>query len=118
MKVTVDRDGVCAGDDVSHERLVEVGSPESLEAFVRAVIWAYPLPIIAGAEATWCLSADFPLAVVAQQWTEPRFLPGLQVASLCRPFPAEGAKLRFSYFAQTDPNVVANVLGRLHLNWW
>ena len=115
MKVRVDRDSVCAGDDTEpHAAVVTIADAESLEMAIRAVIAAYRLPSIAGGQATWCVSCDVPVAVVTQQAPDPKFLPWVQFVTRCDP-PREGLTVYFSYLAQLDPDLVFDVLRRVRV---
>jgi hypothetical protein len=71
------------------------------------------LPRIAGGKATWSIASNIPVAVLAQQWTEPRVFthaPGELDAS-------EGVlRLHFNYHAQMDPQVAYETLWGLQLN--
>jgi hypothetical protein len=65
--------------------------------------------------ATWALSSGIPLAVVAQQWQEPRVLFRLD-AERERLDAGDGElRLHWSYFAQLDPELVLEVLRNLRL---
>ena len=68
------------------------------------------LPSISGGKATWSVVSDGPLAVVAQQWSEPRCLPFLEQRwrnALRR----DGAlRLHFNYHAQLSPEDVYRLL--------
>jgi hypothetical protein len=117
MKAYFTRDSVCAGDDgdAPHAREIEVPDDVTVDALVRLVWREADLPRIAGERATWCISSGVPLAVIAQQWPEPRpisFLPP-KLTDL----DVMGATVRFhiSYFAQEDPETVYGVLRRLQL---
>ena len=117
FKAHVTRDSVAAADDMDppHAKTVRVSDASSVETIVLAVIGSYSLPRISGGRATWCLSSSVPLAVVAQEWDEPRFLPRLpRLAEADGAAPAR-LELHFSYFAQMDPEVVFDVLRRLRL---
>ena len=73
------RDSVCAGDDCDapHELVLPIRD-KSLRSVTNCLLGAQYLASIAGGRATWILQADGeegrPLAVLAQQWSEPRFL--------------------------------------------
>ena len=113
MKVHVDRSSVHVSDDFeSHACVVEVPATDSLEALVRSVLQAYPLPSIAGGKATWCVSVDYPVAVIAQEWRQPYFLPTLQVLSTRTPV-GDGVEMCFSYLDQIDPDSVVSILTRI-----
>jgi hypothetical protein len=115
MRVYFSRDSVCAGDDsdAPHAREIELPADASIEAIVRGALKASPLASIAGGKATWCVSSGLPLAVIAQEWSEPKFLHPIppKLSDLDRR--GEMVRLHFSYFAQQDPDVVFGVLRRL-----
>jgi hypothetical protein len=107
MMIRVDRDSVAMGDDaLPHAETIELPPETSLADVVAHLRERNFLAMIAGGEATWILMADRPLAVVAQQWDEPRFL----VAS-SRPIGSlgtdgAGVSLMFRYWKQHDPDRV------------
>lgn len=117
MNIYVTRDSVAAGDDgdAPHARTFAEPQPLSLEQAVRRVLSANYLPSISGGLATWCAASGVPIAVIAQQWNEPRmlFLGGAASAALDRS--VNLLRLHFSYFAQRDPDIVLEVLSRLCL---
>ena len=117
MNVYVTRESVAAGDDAAapHAMEMQIAEPVSLESAVAAVLSARYLPSISGGHATWSIASGIPLAVVAQQWTAPRwlFLTKSNLAALDR---RDGVlRLHFNYHAQLDPEVVLRVLENLHL---
>jgi hypothetical protein len=116
MKVRVNRDSVCAGDDVeAHDLVLDLPAAETLAALVASVLRSYELPQIHGGKATWCLSSRRPIAVVAQQWPSPRMVPWqARPVSDCKI--VDGVvRLHFSYLVQIDPDVAYEVLRSLHL---
>lgn len=117
MIVHLTRDSVAAGDDgdAPHDRALHVPEGVTVRDLVRHVCRAADLPSIVGGKATWGLASGVPLAVVAQQWAEPRMLPAApeRVGALNV---VDGViQMHFTYFAQRDPEVVLDVLGRLRL---
>ncbi|WP_433478411.1 hypothetical protein ACQPZP_16060 [Spirillospora sp. CA-142024] len=95
------------GDDVlPHAQTIELPPETSLARVVAHLLERHFLATIAGGKATWILVAGGPLAVVAQQWDEPRFLvdPSRPIGS----FAAEGGgvSLMFRYWKQNDPDRV------------
>ncbi|TDC25690.1 hypothetical protein E1265_06385 [Streptomyces sp. 8K308] len=110
MRVTVDRGSVAMGDDVlPHAETTELPPETPLADIVARLLERHFLATIAGGRATWILVAGDrrPLAVVAQQWDEPRFLvdPALPIGSL--PTGEEnGLSLMFRYWKQHDPDHV------------
>ena len=117
MKAYVTRDSVCAGDDgdAPHARTLELPDDMTHENLVRRVVEAVRLPSIIGGNASWCVSSGIPLAVIAQQWDEPKLLHFIPPKYAELDVSGDTIKLHFSYFAQQDPNVVFDVLYRLHL---
>ena len=108
MKITVDRMSVAAGDDADpHGVTVDVPPDRPLAEVVGGLLERRYLATIAGGRATWILvTGTRPLAVVAQQWDEPRYLvdPARPIGS----FGADGGgvSLLFRYWMQQDPDHV------------
>jgi hypothetical protein len=116
MQVRVDRDSVCAGDDVeAHDRILAVPDTGTLEGLTSSVLRVFDLPRIQGGRATWCLTSRRPVAVVAQEWSAPRMVPWQsRPISDCKM--VDGVvRLHFNYLAQVDPEIVLQVLQRLRL---
>lgn len=67
MKAYITRDSVCAADDIDVLHVLHLQVPEAWtwESLVRHVWQNSELPGIAGGKATWALSSNIPLAVVA-----------------------------------------------------
>jgi hypothetical protein len=117
MKISLTRSSVCAADDLEppHQRELKLPDSDSLEQILIAVIKSNYLPKISGGYATWSVTSAIPVAVIAQQWTEPRmlFLLPKDLKNLDR---EEGIlKLHFNYHAQLDPEIVLTVLRELRL---
>ena len=117
MKAYFTRDSVAAGDDADapHAREIDLPANMTVAEIISHVCRNAKLAQISGGKATWALSSNVPLAVVAQQWAEPkpialqwRKLNELDVAG-------NTVRLHFSYFAQQEPDVVYAVLQRLTL---
>lgn len=117
MTATFTRDSVCAGDDGDAPHSQRLACPPGCTAdqLVRHVMTAARLPSIIGGAATWCLSSRKPVAVLAQQWAEPRVLGLMPLKFADLDADETTVRLHFSYFAQQDPQVVFDVLGRLRL---
>jgi len=115
MRIMLTRDSVCAADDMTapNETAFEIAHPKSIEELVTGVCGRIELPSIAGGRATWCLSSRIPLAVIAQEWSSSRMVWG--ATTLPIPKDSHIIELHASYFAQLDPEVVFEVLGRLRL---
>ena len=113
LALNVERDSVCAGDDIDapHAKRFTCRSSDTLAEALSAIVEAGYLANISGGKATWIVeAAGKPVAVVAQQWKSPRFLidPTTLVAeciTLDAPRP-----LFFRYWCQADPAVVFECL--------
>ena len=117
MKLYLTRDSVHAGDDgdAPHERNLAVPDRSTLDQVLAAVLAARYLPSISGGKATWSVTSNLPLAVVAEQWPAPRllFLTDAQVREL--DWQGDTLRLQFNYHAQAEPELVLDVLRRLKL---
>lgn len=113
--VAVDRDSVAAGDDCeSHAAATTVSVTDSVAALLDAAERACPLAGIIGGRATWIVDvgsgdAVAAVAVVAEEWQEPRLLvpPTTTVADL---FAARAPAVFFRYWCQADPVAVFEAL--------
>lgn len=108
VPVLIVRDDVHPADAVRTLQ-VRVFADTTVADLVNEVIRPRPLgflPSIQGRRATWVVEYDRPLAVLAQQWSEPRFLvePGTPAMPLLAGDPQPA--LRVSYHLQADPDVV------------
>jgi hypothetical protein len=106
--LTIWRDSVAAGDDADapHEWRLAVDTDATVGSVVRTIQSARYLASIIGGKATWVVEGARPLAVVAQQWTEPRFLldPATSIHEVVR---AGGSPhLEVRYWIQVDPDRV------------
>jgi hypothetical protein len=97
--ILIDRDSVCAGDDVeAHVRSITVDPGESLEELICRVLASRFLAQIGGGKASWIAIADAnPVAVIAQQWSKPAFLEAVRASTM-------PSRLHFAYHAQRDPD--------------
>ncbi|MFB9195640.1 hypothetical protein ACFFWA_21915 [Actinomadura verrucosospora] len=103
----MDRGSVAAGDDVRpHARSIDVPPGTPLGDVVAGLLEGHFLAVIAGGRATWILVAGRPLAVVAQQWDEPRYL--VDASQPISAFGDDGGRvsLMFRYWQQHDPDHV------------
>jgi hypothetical protein len=117
MKVYVSRGSVAAGDDIDAPNAESISVPDGtpLEEIIGGIAKSGYLPRITGGQASWSVTSNIPIAVVAQQWSVPRlfFLPG-GTKDLDN---KDGAlRLYFNYHAQVEPEVVYKVLWGLRLN--
>lgn len=112
MPIVIWRDSVAMGDDIEapHEWAAPVAEEASIAAVVRAMIRASYLASIAGGRATWIVEGAQPLAVVAQQWREPRWLVPPEVAAASVRRPDGHPDLHVRYWCQADPDRVYEAL--------
>lgn len=89
---------MAAGDDAD-PHVVEVPAGQPLGEVVAGLLERRYLATVAGGQATWVLvGGGRALAVVAQQWAEPRYLVD--------PATPVGGSLLFRYLQQRDPEQV------------
>jgi hypothetical protein len=109
MDIKVDRSSVAMGDDVyPHARILELPESTSIAEAVAYLRQRRFLASIAGGRATWILEVnDSPVAVIAQQWAEPKFLtdPTDTLGSF-----GNDVSLMFRYRAQIDPDDLFDTL--------
>lgn len=110
IRLKVDRDSVCAGDDcVSHEVSIVVAPESTFIEVLKAAQKACPLVGISGGKATWLIDTEGYdkgcVGVIAQQWTEPKLLISSNTAAVNIWGSAEGS-LNFRYWCQASPDAV------------
>ena len=110
--LTIWRDSVAAGDDADapHEWRLAADADATVDQVVRTIQSARYLASVAGGEATWIVEGTRPLAVVAQQWTAPRFLvdPATPIHAVVRA--AGSPHLEVRYWNQVAPERVVEAL--------
>ncbi|MEY9944171.1 hypothetical protein [Kitasatospora sp. GAS1066B] len=115
-RIELTRDSVAAGDDTDapHQRVLEPPERTVLDAAAVADLAAGYLARIGGGRATWVLRAagGTALAVLAQQWPQPRLLSSRQVPFASLAEPDGTVRLHFEYLAQQDPEELFARLGR------
>jgi hypothetical protein len=113
IRITVDRDSVCAGDDcVSHKATFTIATSSNVLDLLAASWRACPLASIAGGQATWLIDvagSDSCIGVMAQQWDQPSLLiaPETIVRDLFR---VAESFLYFRYWCQANPVAVLDAL--------
>lgn len=115
MKVYVSRGSVAAGDDVDapNARLLSVPDGTEPVDIIKNIVQSGYLPSIAGGHATWSVTSHILLAVVAQQWSEPRMFMARQDVL---DYEQGTLRLYFNYHAQIDPETVFKVFWGFRLN--
>jgi hypothetical protein len=103
MKVYVTRDDVHAGDDDLAPVVFDVPDDFPPEDILRRAADRGRLPSIRGYRATWVVASNELLAVVAEEWPAPRFMPGLdrRMRNIWRV--EGGIQLRFSILPSPIP---------------
>ena len=107
MKILLTRDSVAMGDDddAPHHREMNIADDTSLQAVIKAVLQSRYLATIGGGKATWTIISRIPIAIVAQQWTEPKILmPAPSLSSL--DFSDNVLYMHFDYRTQQDPDSI------------
>ena len=118
--IRIRRESVCMGDDVmDHELEIGFDETSTLEDLIHTLLPKKHLPrikflpSISGDKATWVLTYNFqPLAVIAQEWEEPKYLVNkdeilLNIIDFC-----SHKTIDFQYLAQIDPDVVFKKLNQ------
>ncbi|MES2545280.1 MAG: hypothetical protein V4548_10370 [Bacteroidota bacterium] len=111
-QITVTRDSVAMSDDFDapHLIIINVDVDAKINEILDLIKRLKYLPKIAGSYATWSVASNQPLAIIAQEWTEPKLI--------CSPeYPVQGLnefynieKLHFNYYAQENPDTVYKIL--------
>lgn len=111
LEIVVDRDSVCAGDDVdSHARVLSVPAASTLRELLASLERDRFLPGIAGGQATWVITVhERPVGVIAQQWPAPELVVPSE-ETLARLFESEPPMLKLAYWAQRDPMLVLSAI--------
>ncbi|MBN1918050.1 MAG: hypothetical protein JW889_09090 [Verrucomicrobia bacterium] len=116
MRVNLTRESVCAGDDVDAPHATSFAVPdETTVGGLARIIQDRYLPRIEGGKATWSMVTSVPVAVLAQQWSDPRLLPPFDLAVTRLPRVSGTVKVHVNYHAQRDPEAVLEVLRELKL---
>jgi hypothetical protein len=116
MLLSITRDSVCAADDIDeHLTTVSIQDDATVEQVVGLAVSSADLPKIGGGKATWVVSSNRPLAVVAQQWKQARTIPMIPPRLKELDFDGAILKIHIGYLTQQDPDTVLNVLQTLKL---
>lgn len=115
MTIRMTRDSVCMADDVDapHETFMEVQDDLSMAEIIGLISRSGYLASIAGGMASWSVESGRPIAVVAQQWAEPKMLVDSGKDGTAQLKVGSSLQLHFRYHAQEDPDaVLATLLAR------
>ncbi len=114
MKVYLTRDSVCAADDVDAPHAITFIVPEGMSVGnLMKIVQASHLPKIQGGKATWSVTSGIPVAVIAQQWSEPKLLPPFELGIVDLDTVDGVTNLHVNYHAQLEPETVEEVLREL-----
>jgi hypothetical protein len=110
MKVYVSRGSVAAGDDVNapNARTFSFENGTSLPDMISHISRSGYLPSISGGQASWSVTSGVPLAIVAQQWSEPHML-SIAIPENRLDRDGDVLRLNFNYHAQVDPELLYEV---------
>jgi hypothetical protein len=120
MIIRLTRESVCAADDCDapHPKTITVPNTMTVGDLVKLIQKDYVPRNIQGGKATWSVVSSVPIAVLAQQWSDPKLLPlitmldgGVDILT----DPEGNLKLHVNYHAQIDPEIVLEVLKGLKL---
>jgi hypothetical protein len=108
MAEVVWRDSVAMGDDMDapHEWAVAIPPEAPIRSLVSKILERKYLATIGGGRATWIVEGKRPVAVLAQQWRDARWL--VEADSPIMTLRREGGRPDFKirYWCQIDPEEV------------
>jgi hypothetical protein len=112
-KIRLQRDSVCMADDMDapHENLIEIADKQ-VNTVAESIIAMNYLPCISGGKATWILRTDpngAPLAVIAQQWSQPKLL-SLAQQTISPDLETGELQVYVEYYCQVEPELVYDAL--------
>ncbi len=112
-KILLTRSSVSAGDDVyNNSKEIEVDEQWKLTQILDKIIDMGYLPKIAGGKATWSVAYKNPLAVIAQQWSKPRYIGGIMSEFPFSNDYKDFDRLHFNYHVQENPELVYTIIGQ------
>jgi hypothetical protein len=112
MSVVIWRDSVAMGDDIDapHEWVVRLSAGAPVANLVSEIRRTNYLARVAGGLATWIVEGKQPVAVLAQQWSEPRWLVDSEVSIAALSRETGRANFKVRYWCQVDPERVCACL--------
>ncbi|WP_125921743.1 hypothetical protein [Hymenobacter lapidarius] len=115
MKILLTRESVAMGDDADapHHREILVADDADLSAIINVILQSNYLASIAGGRATWTVVSRIPIAIVAQQWAEPKMMAPIPSLSSLN-FSNNALSLHFDYRTQQNPESVYEEFQRVH----
>ena len=113
LNLLLARDSVCMFDDIDapHKKLTSISQKATLEELTKTIIRSKYLPTIQGGKATWVLKfGNKPVAVIAQEWREAKFLVDKDIF-ICEFTNAEQSiDFYLSYLVQKNPTEIFDSL--------
>ena len=111
MQVRINRDSVCAGDDVEdHDEMRRYEPQMKFGYVVQSILNSGFLPIYEGSNAAWIIVVDDkPIGVASGKWLKPKFTinPDTELRSVCV---AQPSIIYFQYNCTEDPDILFNAL--------
>ena len=112
MKLEITRDSVAIGDDIDAPHFREFAIDENATSLdlARQILGMRYLANVGIGEATWSVSTDIPIAIIAQQWEEPKLVSS--VNSTVKELAKGGdlLKVHINYHCQEDPDEILDSL--------
>ena len=100
MRLYITRDSVAAGDDVDAPHLrTGAFAGSDISQIVSACLAISRLPSTSGGDATWAIASGLPIAVIEQQWLEPKMLSQFPPKLDHLDLESDLLRLHFTYFA-------------------
>jgi hypothetical protein len=108
MSLIIWRDSVAMGDDIDapHEWTVRLAGNATVADLVTKILRKGYLARIAGGLATWIVEGRQPVAVLAQQWSEPRWLVDSHTPASTLRRETGRANFEIRYWCQVEPEQV------------
>ncbi len=112
MKLELTRDSVAIGDDIDAPHFKELVIDENATSLdlARQVLGMRYLANIGIGEATWSVSADIPVAIIAQQWEEPKLVNPVNATIKELAKGGDCLKVHINYHCQEDPEQILEEL--------
>lgn len=115
VKLSLTRTSASAGDDVDapHKFAIEVPNDFSLDDIASAIQKSSYIPKIQFGKATWSVTSGVPIAVIAQQWPEPKIVTNIEFVRDRLDLKDGTVRAHVNYHAQIDPDIVLEILREL-----
>ncbi len=111
MRVQINRDSVCAGDDIEdHDELRRYEPQMKFGYVIQSILNSSFLPIFEGSAAAWIVVVDDkPLGIACGKWPKPKFTinPDAELRTVCA---AQPSTIHFQYNCTEDPDSLFSAL--------